>query len=81
MARTWPSSIGDSVAELGQAWFGLSKLEEALSMAADTGSWDNTMVQYNKAGADPTMSGLSSVIRASLGLPNNGADYIATLDC
>jgi hypothetical protein len=78
---SWPDAIEASIVSMSQFWFGIAKYEEALALAPDLEAWNTRMAQYREAGVDPTTSGLSSMIRQALGLPNNGADYVATLKC
>ncbi len=78
---SWPEEIQTTIVSMSQFWFGIAKYEEALELAPDLEAWNTRMAQYREAGANPTTSGLSSMIRQALGLPNNGADYLATLKC
>jgi hypothetical protein len=78
---SWPEAIQASIVSMSQFWFGLAKSEEALASAPDMAAWNTRMAQYKEAGSDPNLGGLSSMIRQALGLPNNGADYVATLKC
>lgn len=79
--ETWPGPIEVTVREMAQYWFGVAKIEEALSLASDVGEWELVIGKYNAALSDPEKGGLSSMIRSILGLPNNDEDYVNSLEC
>ncbi len=77
----WPDAVAPIVVDLAQVWFGVAKLEDTVSQAEGMNSWNATVAQLLDAYSDPKNSGLSSMVRAALGLSDNGGDYAATLDC